>query len=114
MAALASEALGFDSSSPREVRLQARRGSLTGQTGGLAPGFVQVNLAILPSDYADDFLRFCQRNPKPCPLLAVSEPGAPRLPELGVDLDVRTDVPSYRVFERGEASGDLGDVSSLL
>jgi uncharacterized protein YcsI (UPF0317 family) len=63
---------------------------------------VQGNIVILPAALSSDFLRFCQANPKPCPLLAVSEPGDPMLPMLGVDIDIRTDVPRYRVFRRGE------------
>lgn len=85
----------------RTVRLAARAGSFTDHTSGLAPGFVQGNLVVLPRDLADAFLRFCQRNPKPCPLIGVSEIGSPRIPELGDDFDIRTDVPRYRVWENG-------------
>ncbi len=70
-------------------------------TSGEAPGHVQGNIAILPADVADDFLLFCLRNPKPCPLLAVSDRGDPLLPTLGRDVDIRTDVPRYRVWENG-------------
>ena len=62
----------------RQARLDARSGRFTGPTANLAPGHVQANLAILPRALAADFLHFCQRNPKPCPLLAMSEPGDPR------------------------------------
>lgn len=84
------------------VRLAARAGRLKGHTGALAPGYVQGNLAILPAALAGDFLRFCHRNPKPCPVIGMSEPGSPRIPELGLDLDLRTDLPRYRVWRRGE------------
>jgi uncharacterized protein YcsI (UPF0317 family) len=84
------------------VRLAARAGRLAGHTSSLAPGFVQGNLAILPAALAGDFLRFCQRNPKPCPVLGMSEPGSPHIPELGRDLDLRTDLPRYRVWRQGE------------
>jgi uncharacterized protein YcsI (UPF0317 family) len=77
----------------REVRLSARAGTLTGPTAGLAPDHVQANLVVLPKDLAVDFLRFCQANPKPCPVLGVSEPGDPHLPPLAEDLDLRTDLP---------------------
>lgn len=93
-----------------QVRHRARDQALTGPTSGLAPGFVQANLAILPAALADDFLRFCQRNPKPCPLLAVSDPGSAHLPGLGEDLDVRTDVPRYRVWQGGELVDEPLDV----
>jgi uncharacterized protein YcsI (UPF0317 family) len=90
------------SARPQEVRLAARRGLLQGQTSGLAPGHVQGNLAILPKDLAADFLRFCHRNPKPCPVIGISDPGDPRLSDLGDDLDIRTDLPRYRVWKHGE------------
>ena len=83
-------------------RLRIRAGDFSGTTAGLAPGTVQANLVILPMALAYDFLRFAQANPKPCPVLAVSEPGDPRLPGLGADLDIRSDLPRYRVWRRGE------------
>ena len=85
----------------RDVRLACRANLFSAATAGLAPGYTQANLAVLPADLAGDFLRFCQRNPKPCPVLGVSEPGDPRLPELGLDLDLRTDLPGYRVWRDG-------------
>jgi uncharacterized protein YcsI (UPF0317 family) len=95
------------------ARLSARRRELTGPTAHLAPGRVQANLAILPAGLAGDFLRFCTRNPRPCPLVAVSEPGDPRLPALGADLDVRTDVPRYRVWRHGEIVEEPLDVTHV-
>ncbi|MDO5691173.1 MAG: putative hydro-lyase [Pseudomonadota bacterium] len=94
------------------VRLRARSGGLVGLTAGLAPDHVQANLVILPAALAGDFLRFCQRNPKACPLLAVSDVGSPRLPTLGHDLDVRTDVPRYRVWRCGTVVDEPIDVSA--
>ena len=105
--------LEWNTADPGEVRRQIRTGQYRGHTGALAKGFVQANLAILPQDYAAEFLRFCQRNPKPCPLLAVSEPGDPRLPELAEDLDIRTDLSSYRVFRDGEFDGDVVSIEDL-
>ena len=87
---------------PLEARRLIRTGAHTGHTASMAPGFVQGNLCILPSDYAADFAAFCQRNPKPCPLIGMSEAGDPRLPSLGRDLDIRTDLPCYRVFRDGK------------
>lgn len=98
---------------PREVRRAIRRREHTGHTAGLAPGYVQGNLCILPLEYAADFLLFCQRNPKPCPVLGVSEPGDPRLPALGEDLDIRSDVPLYRVFKDGKPQGDVPHLRDL-
>src|SRR2546423_4436677 len=88
------------------VRDAARSGELTGPTPGLALGHVQANLVVVPRDLAFDFLLFCQRNPKPCPLLDVTEPGSaePRLVAPGAD--VRTDVPRYRVYRHGEVAGE--------
>jgi uncharacterized protein YcsI (UPF0317 family) len=83
-------------------RLRIRAGDFSGTTAGLAPDNVQANLVILPMALAHDFLRFAQANPKPCPVLAISEPGDPRLPGLGADLDIRSDLPRYRVWRRGE------------
>ena len=105
--------LAWDATDPREVRRHIRTGDYRGHTGALAKGYVQANLAILPEAYADEFLRFCQRNPKPCPLLAMSEPGDPRLPELAQDLDIRTDLSSYRVFRDGEYDGDVVSIEDL-
>ncbi len=94
----------------REARQRFRRNEFRGQTSGVAPGYVQGNLAILPTDLAADFHRFCELNPKPCPLLAASAPGDPRLPSLGEDLDIRTDLPLYRVWRDGEIVEETPDI----
>lgn len=78
-----------------------RRGEYLGPTSGFAPGFVQANLAILPQSVAQDFTRFCRLNPKPCPLVGVAQPGDWRIPALGEDLDLRTDLPRYQVWRGG-------------
>jgi uncharacterized protein YcsI (UPF0317 family) len=93
-----------------EVRRRARSGELTTPTPGLAPGFVQANLVVVPRELAFDFLLFCQRNPRPCPVLDVTEPGSPepRLAAPGADL--RTDVPRYCVYR----DGDLVDEPTTL
>ena len=98
---------------PRQVRLAIRAGKHRGNTAGLAPGHVQGNVCILPSEYAEEFRLFCERNPKPCPLLAMSQPGDPMLPALGHDLDIRTDVPRYRVFRNGNQAEDVTDLRDL-
>lgn len=95
------------------IRERIRAGRHDGHTAGLAPGKLQCNLAILSEEYALDFLRFCQRNPKPCPVVGVSETGDPMLPTLGQDIDIRTDVPRYRVFRNGEFDEELTDISDL-
>lgn len=98
---------------PATLRQQVREGAHRGNTSGLAPGYVQCNIVILPAEWANDFLRFCQLNPKPCPLIAASNaPGDPALTLLG-DIDIRTDVPSYRVFRDGELAEEVGDIRAL-
>jgi uncharacterized protein YcsI (UPF0317 family) len=94
-------------------RLRIRTGAFTGPTSGLAPGNVQANLVILPKALAHDFLRFAQANPKPCPVLSVSEAGDPHFPTLGADLDIRTDLPRYRVWQNGEMVSEPADVRDI-
>jgi len=96
----------------KDARRLAREG-YAGHTAGLAPGYVQGNLVVLPEAQASAFLRFCQRNPKPCPLLAVSEPGDPRLPALGDDLDLRTDLPRYRIWREGELVAEPTEITAF-
>jgi len=103
------EALG----TPCAVRMAARMQRITGQTAGLAPGFVQGNLVVLPVSVADEFLRFCQRNPKPCPLIAVSEPGQPHIASLGEDVDLRTDLPRYHVWRDGALVASTPSVADV-
>ncbi len=94
-------------------RQRIRSGAFTGPTAGLAPGNVQANLVILPAEEAHDFLRFAQANPKPCPVLAVSEPGSTELPTLARDLDIRTDVPRYRVWENGTLVAEPTEITAF-
>ncbi len=95
------------------VRRAIRQGRWTGHTSGVAQDHVQGNVVILPEQQANDFLRYCQRNPKPCPVLAVSEPGEPMLPTLGADINICTDVPQYRVWRDGELAQECADISEL-
>lgn len=97
---------------PEQLRARIRTGEHRGNTSGMAAGFVQCNIVILPADWAADFLSFCQLNPKPCPLIASAPPGNPALPTLG-DIDIRVDVPSYKVFENGTAVDEVHDISDL-
>src|SRR5258708_17445102 len=80
-------------------------------TAGVGNGFVQGNLVILPEKLASSFHRFCQLNPKPCPIIGMSDVGNPRIPSLGLDLDIRTDLPRYRVWRDGEVVEDPTDIS---
>ena len=90
-----------------------RQGKLVQTTSGMAPGNVQANLAILPKDLAFDFLLFCQRNPKPCPLLEVVEAGEVEPKQFAPGADLRTDVPKYRVYQHGEMTAEVEDVSEF-
>jgi uncharacterized protein YcsI (UPF0317 family) len=97
-----------------EARKLFRQGAYAGVTHGMAPGYVQGNLAVLPAALAGDFLRFCQLNPKPCPLIGMSpQPGSAAVPELGEDLDIRTDLPKYRVWRHGELVAEPTDVKEF-
>ncbi len=99
--------------SPLELRKRIRSGEFTGNTSGYSQGYVQGNLCILPADWANDFLQFCQLNPKPCPLIGLSSsPGDFNIAKLGIDLDIRSDIPSYKVFKNGELQEEINDVSS--
>ena len=95
------------------VRAKIRQGTWRSHTSGLASDHVQGNVVILPEVLATDFLRYCQRNPKPCPLLAVSEPGNPLLPGLGDDVNIITDLPRYRVWHHGSVVDEPTDISKL-
>lgn len=96
--------------SPLALRHAIRAGEHTGNTSGYSQGYVQGNVVILPKDWAAEFLQFTQFNPKPCPLVGMSEVGDPRLPTLGEDLDIRTDVPSYRIWRDGEMTEEVNDI----
>ncbi|GAX91541.1 putative hydro-lyase [Effusibacillus lacus] len=95
---------------PAEVRALIRRNELVRPTSGMANGYTQANMAILKKDLAFEFLLFCQRNPKPCPVLDVTEPGSPvpRLVAPGADL--RTDLPKYRIYRHGELVEEVTDI----
>ena len=99
--------------SPREVRQAVREGRWAGPTAGMAPGFVQANLVILPRDWAFDFLLFCQRNPRPCPLLEVTEPGDWKPRGLAEGADLRSDLPRYRVYREGVLTEETTDIRIL-
>ena len=94
----------------QETRQQIREGKLLKPTCGLAPGFTQANLVVLPEEYAFDFLLFCQRNPKPCPVLEVLESGKyePVLTTPGAD--IRMDIPLYRVYQDGKLVTEVEDI----
>ncbi|MHB1005079.1 MAG: putative hydro-lyase [Chloroflexota bacterium] len=99
--------------SPAKIREAIRQGEWRKPTAGLAPGYVQANLVVLPRELAYDFLVFCQRNPKPCPLLEVTDVGSPVPTALAPDADLRTDVPKYRVYRDGRPDAEVTDLRAL-
>jgi uncharacterized protein YcsI (UPF0317 family) len=102
-----------DFANPVQVRHAIRAGTFTAFTNTVAHGYVQGNLVILPESHAAAFEGFCQKNPRACPLLGVSRPGSPHIPELAEDMDLRTDVGEYRIFRNGQATGTTTDICDL-
>src|SRR5262245_20337985 len=107
----AEDSMPIDSRHPREIRADIRRGVFAGVTAGLAPGFVQANLAILPKESAYDFLLFCQRNPRPCPLIEVTDVGSPEPVGVAPGADLRTDLPRYRIYKDGVMADEVTDIT---
>jgi uncharacterized protein YcsI (UPF0317 family) len=97
----------------RATRAAMRAGAFTGPTAGLAHGWVQGNVAIVPSDAADDFARYCAANSHACPVLAIGRAGDPALPTLGEDIDIRTDLPRYFIYRDGELVGETQEITTL-
>lgn len=89
------------------TRSMIRSGKHTGPTSGLAQGYTQANLVILPRELAFDFLLFCQRNPKPCPLLEVTDTGSYEPVETAPGTDLRTDLPKYRIYKNGKLDREV-------
>lgn len=98
--------------SPLALRHEIRAGRFSEGTAGQAYGYVQANLVVLPLEWARDFARFCLKNPVPCPIIGVSDPGNPAIPELGADLDIRTDIPRYCLYENGAFAQELTDLTA--
>jgi uncharacterized protein YcsI (UPF0317 family) len=98
---------------PKELRQLIRNRSWAAPTSGAAQGYVQANLVMLPRDEAFNFLLFCVRNPKPCPILDVLEPGQVE-PAIAPGADLRTDLPRYRIFENGELKAEVEDVTDAF
>ncbi|QNB46811.1 putative hydro-lyase [Thermanaerosceptrum fracticalcis] len=96
---------------PPEVREAIRKGELKAPTSGMCAGYAQANLVVLPQDLAFDFLLFCQRNPKPCPVLDVTDIGSYKPVLTATNADLRTDIPAYRIYEYGKL---VGEVDNLL
>lgn len=101
-------------STPAQVRDQIRSGHWGKNTSGLASGYVQGNIVILPKAWADDFLKFATLNPKACPIVGMSEnPGDFLLPNVGENVDIRSDVSSYKIFRDGEFKQEVSDITDF-
>lgn len=96
---------------PSEIRNLIREGKLVQPTAGMANGYAQANLAILKKEHAFDFLLFCQRNPKSCPLLDVTEVGSPFPKFASSSGDIRTDISKYRIYKYGELTEEVTDIT---
>lgn len=103
--------MDYANKKPSEVRALIREGKITGQTSGMCDGYAQGNLLILPKEYAYDFLLFTQRNPKSCPILEVGDVGSRLVKRMAAGGDIATDIPKYRVWEKGILTGEYTDVS---
>ncbi|WP_420862004.1 putative hydro-lyase [Algirhabdus cladophorae] len=95
------------------LRQSIRNGDYTAHTAGLARGTLQTNVAIMSAEHALDFMRFCQRNPKPCPLVGVSDTGNPMMFTLGADIDIRRDIPAYNIYRNGILDAEQPDITDL-
>lgn len=105
--------MDYVNAKPWEVRKLIREGKITVPTSGMCAGYAQANLAILPKELAYDFLLFTQRNPKPCPILEVSDVGSRELKYIAKNCDIATDFPKYRVYEKGELKGEYTSVEDF-
>src|ERR1700682_4851296 len=103
--------MAIDRRHPREIRADIRSGKLTSVTAGLGGGPVQANLAVLPKDYAYDFLLFCQRNPRACPLIEVTDVGSPEPTGVAPGADLRTHLPRYRSYNDGVLADEVTDAT---
>ncbi|MFU0788469.1 putative hydro-lyase [Virgibacillus proomii] len=95
-----------------EVRMLIREKQISGSTAGMAGGFAQANLVVLKKEYAFDFLLFCQRNPKPCPILNVTDIGSYEPKQIAENADIRLDIPKYRIYKNGSFMEEVTDITA--
>lgn len=98
---------------PEEAREKIRNGEINQPTNGISNGYIQANVVILPKRYAYDFLKFCHRNPKSCPLLDVSEDGEVNFPNFAPTADIRYDVGHYRIYRHGKFIEETNNIASF-
>lgn len=99
--------------SAAELRAAARRGEWRGTTAGHCPAYQQANVVILPKEAAGEFAAFCTRNPTPCPIIEITPPGDPEPVRSAPGADLRTDLPGYRIYRKGELAEQRGDIRDL-
>lgn len=97
----------------QQARLDIREGRHTGPSHGLAPGYVQCNLVIVRKPLAYDFLVYCQRNSRACPVLEVTDPGDPEPKRIAPGADLRTDLSRYAIYRNGKRHADASRIDSL-
>lgn len=105
--------MDYSSMNPKEIRTLIKEQKITGQTSGMCAGYAQANLCILPKDLAFDFLLFCNRNPKPCPVLEVGDAGSRVIRKMADHADVATDFPKYRIWKNGLLAEEVTDISDI-
>lgn len=105
--------MDYSTMEPAAVRRLIREGKIDFQTSGMCAGYAQANLVILPKELAYDFLLFAQRNPRPCPILEVSDVGSRKLHFIAEDVDLAKDFPKYRIYKKGELAGEYTDIEEF-
>lgn len=105
--------MDYSNMHPQQVKELIRQEKITGQTSGMCNGYAQANLCILPKKYAFDFLLFCMRNPKPCPILEVGDTGSREIKAMAEKGDICTDFPKYRIWKNGVLEKEVTDISDL-
>lgn len=103
--------MNYANMEPQQVKKLIRKGEIDFQTSGMCNGYAQANLCILPKEYAFDFLLYCMRNPKPCPILEVGDVGSREIKEMAEYGDICTDFPKYRIWKNGELVEEVTDIS---
>lgn len=105
--------MDYSAMSPKEIRKLIKEQKITGQTSGMCAGYAQANLCILPKELAFDFLLFCTRNPRPCPVLEVGDAGSRIIKEMADNADAATDFPKYRIWKNGVLTKEVNDISDI-
>ena len=103
----------YRTTKPEEIWKKIRDGEITEPTAGMCGGYAQANLVILPKKYAEDFKKFAERNPKPCPILEIMD-GSPLVHDMGEGANIVTDIPRYFIYKNGVKVDEVTDASELM